>query len=75
MPTFLTLILFPPVKQFEEALVKHISVEVCVVLPKFKLTVVRIQPPRVAGRRGGPEQRGAQTAGAAGLCGAAAVLK
>lgn len=73
---FLTLIFFfPPVKQFEVALAKHISVEVCAVLPKFKLTVIRIQPPCVAEHEGGPEQHGAQTAGSAGLCGAAAVLK
>ncbi|XP_034736790.1 beta-alanine-activating enzyme [Etheostoma cragini] len=56
-------------QQFRAALVKHTSVEVCVVLPKFKLTVVQIE------RRRGPEQPGALTADGAGPCDPAAGSK
>lgn len=45
------------------------------VLPKFKLTMIQIKPPRVAGHKEGPEQSGAQTAGGAARCDTATVLK
>lgn len=61
--------LLSPIKRFQAALVEHTSVEVCVVLPKFKLTMVKVQP------KGGAEQAGVRTAGGAALREAAAVLK
>ncbi|XP_044054283.1 beta-alanine-activating enzyme [Siniperca chuatsi] len=59
-------------QRLQAALVKHISVEVCVVLPKFKLTLIQIKLLPVAEHKRGTEQTGAQTADGAGLCDAAA---
>lgn len=61
--------LLSPIKRFQAALVEHTSVEVCVVLPKFRLTVVKVQ------HRGGAEQAGVQSAGGAALREAAAVFE
>ncbi|KAM7410368.1 hypothetical protein PAMA_001691 [Pampus argenteus] len=58
-------------QRFQAALVQHVTVEVCVVLPKFKLTLVRVEPLPVAERKQGKEQTGT----AADLCASAAVLK
>ncbi|XP_049911381.1 beta-alanine-activating enzyme [Epinephelus moara] len=52
---------------FQAALAQHVSVEVCVVLPKFKLTLIRAELLPVTEHRPGPEQTGAQTADGAGL--------
>ncbi|XP_075943483.1 beta-alanine-activating enzyme isoform X1 [Anarhichas minor] len=54
-------------QRFQAALVEHASVEVCATLPKFKLTLVRLELLPVAEHQRGPEQTGAQTAGGAGL--------
>ncbi|KAF1386130.1 hypothetical protein PFLUV_G00114970 [Perca fluviatilis] len=62
-------------QRFQAALVNHMSVEVCVVLPKFKLTVIHIEPLPVSEHRRGPEQPRALTADGAGLCDPAAGLK
>ncbi|XP_070816876.1 beta-alanine-activating enzyme [Chaetodon trifascialis] len=53
-------------QRFQAALAEHVSVEVCVVLPKFKLTLIRIKLPAVAERK---------RAGGASLCDAAEVSK
>lgn len=45
------------------------------VLPKFKLTVIHIEPLPVSEHRRGPERPGALTADGAGLCDPAAGLK
>ncbi|XP_029285860.1 beta-alanine-activating enzyme [Cottoperca gobio] len=55
-------------QRFQSALDMHISVEVCVVLPKFKLTLIQINLLPVAEHQRGPEQTGAQIADGAGLC-------
>ncbi|XP_041791276.1 beta-alanine-activating enzyme isoform X2 [Chelmon rostratus] len=62
-------------QRFQAALGEHMSVEVCVALPKFKLTLVQIKLPPVAEHKQGPKQSGAQTADGAAVCDAAAVLK
>ncbi|TDH08198.1 hypothetical protein EPR50_G00094710 [Perca flavescens] len=62
-------------QRFQAALANHISVEVCVVLPKFKLTVIHIELLPVSEHRRGPEQPGALTADGAGLYDPAAGLK
>ncbi|XP_074492187.1 LOW QUALITY PROTEIN: beta-alanine-activating enzyme [Sebastes fasciatus] len=54
-------------QRFQAALVKHTSVQVCAVLPKFKLTLIQMEPLPVAERQRGPEQTGAQRADGAGL--------
>lgn len=59
---------FPPVKRFQATLADHISVEVCMVLPKFKLTMMQVKPAEVYNHTGGPDQPRAQTAGGAGRC-------
>ncbi|KAM9357795.1 beta-alanine-activating enzyme [Symphorus nematophorus] len=58
-------------QHFEAALVGHASVEVCVVLSKFKLTLIQIKLLLVAEHKQGPEQTRVQTADGA----AAAVFK
>nr|XP_020499456.1 beta-alanine-activating enzyme [Labrus bergylta] len=49
-------------QRFQAALVSHVSVEVCVELSKFKLTVVRIKMLPVSNNIRGPEQTRFQTA-------------
>ncbi len=61
----------PPIKRFQAALAEHISVEVCVVLPKFKLTLIQIKPLPAAEHERGPELTGVPTADGAGLSEAA----
>ncbi|XP_067453656.1 beta-alanine-activating enzyme isoform X1 [Thunnus thynnus] len=56
-------------QRFQAALVQHVTAEVCVVLPKFKLTLVRVKPLPVADHKRGTEQT------AADLCASAAELK
>lgn len=56
------------IKRFQTALTKHIAVEVCVVLPKFKLTLLQIEPPSVSDDEPGREQTVAQAADGADLC-------
>lgn len=54
---------FPPLLQhFQASLADHMSVEICTVLPKFKLTMVLIRPRRVPEHDGRAEEAGAQTA-------------
>lgn len=54
---------FPPLLQrFQASLADHMSVEICTVLPKFKLTMVLIRPRRVPEHEGGAEEAGVQTA-------------
>lgn len=72
---FMLFIFCLPVKRFKETLSKHTSVEVCVVLPKFKLSLIQIKPLPVAQHGRGPDQTVAQTADCADLCDAAAVEK
>uniref|UniRef100_A0A3B4FTB5 Aminoadipate-semialdehyde dehydrogenase n=1 Tax=Pundamilia nyererei TaxID=303518 RepID=A0A3B4FTB5_9CICH len=43
-------------QQFQAALIKHVTVEVCVELLKFKLTLIHIEPLRVAQRERGAGQ-------------------
>uniref|UniRef100_UPI0037E8EB12 beta-alanine-activating enzyme n=1 Tax=Semicossyphus pulcher TaxID=241346 RepID=UPI0037E8EB12 len=62
-------------QKFQAAVVKHASVDVCVELPKFKLTVVQIKMLPVTEHERGPEQTVAQTAEGAALCGTAAELQ
>ncbi|XP_070765330.1 beta-alanine-activating enzyme [Enoplosus armatus] len=59
-------------QRFQAALVKHISVEVCVALPKFKLTLIQIKLLPAAEHKPGTEPTRTQTADGAGLCDAAA---
>lgn len=59
------------IKKFKASLIKHTSVEVCVELPKFRLTLIRIQPFTKHGRG----QTVAQTADGGDLCHAAVVEK
>lgn len=49
-------IVFFNLKQFQAALIKHVTVEVCVELLKFKLTLIHIEPLRVAQRERGAGQ-------------------
>ncbi|KAM7012744.1 beta-alanine-activating enzyme [Tautogolabrus adspersus] len=53
-------------QRFQAALVSHVSVEVCVELSKFKLTVVRVEMLPVSNDRRGPEQTRFRTAEGAG---------
>lgn len=62
----------PPIKRLQAALVKQTSIEVCVVLPKFKLTLIRIKLLPVTEPKQGPDHTRARTADGAGLCEAAA---
>ncbi|CAK6956090.1 beta-alanine-activating enzyme [Scomber scombrus] len=56
-------------QRFQAALTQHVTAEVCVVLPKFKLTLVRVKPLLVSEHARGTEQTSAD------LCAPAAVLK
>ncbi|XP_071343014.1 beta-alanine-activating enzyme [Trachinotus anak] len=62
-------------QRFQTAVVKHTSVEVSVVLPKFKLTLVRVELLPVAEHRPETQQTVAQRAGGADLCDTAVVEK
>ncbi|XP_018525737.1 LOW QUALITY PROTEIN: beta-alanine-activating enzyme [Lates calcarifer] len=62
-------------QRFQTALVKHISAEVCVVLPKFKLTLIRVKLLPVAAHKPETQQSVAQKADGADLCGTAVVEK
>lgn len=65
-----TLIFFPlPIKRFQAALAQHMTAEVCVVLPKFKLSLVQVKPLLVSEHIQGTEQTSAD------LCAPAAVLR
>ncbi|KAJ4943167.1 hypothetical protein JOQ06_005672 [Pogonophryne albipinna] len=59
-------------QQFQAALAKHISVEVCAELQKFKLTLTQIKLLPVAEHHPGPKHTGAQTADRPDLCAATA---
>ncbi|XP_059196881.1 beta-alanine-activating enzyme isoform X2 [Centropristis striata] len=59
-------------QRFQAALAKYVCVEVCVVLPKFKLTLIQLELLPVAEHQRGPEQTRAQTADGAGVCETAA---
>ncbi|KAF3835112.1 hypothetical protein F7725_027670 [Dissostichus mawsoni] len=59
-------------QQFQAALAKHISVEVCAELQKFKLTLTQIKLLPVAEHHPGPKHTGAQTADGPDLCAAPA---
>ncbi|XP_038563233.1 beta-alanine-activating enzyme [Micropterus salmoides] len=59
-------------QRLQAALVKQTSIEVCVVLPKFKLTLIRIKLLPVTEPKQGPDHTRARTADGAGLCEAAA---
>lgn len=49
---------FLPVKRFQAALVKYMTVEVCLLLPKFKLTLVRVEAlPEAADKHGSKRTR------------------
>lgn len=51
----------PPFQRFQASLLDHMSVEICTVLPKFKLTMVLIRPRRVPEHEGRAEEAGGQT--------------
>lgn len=65
----------PPLQRFQASLVDHMSVEICTVLPKFKLTMVLIRPLRVPKHEARAEEAGAQTADGASRSVAAQTLK
>ncbi|XP_053178742.1 beta-alanine-activating enzyme [Scomber japonicus] len=56
-------------QRFQAALAQHMTAEVCVVLPKFKLSLVQVKPLLVSEHTQGTEQTSAD------LCAPAAVLK
>nr|XP_020459007.1 acyl-CoA synthetase family member 4 [Monopterus albus] len=62
-------------QQFWTALTKQITVDVCVVVPKFKLTLVHIKPLSVAEHNRGPKHTVTQTADGAAVCDTAVIQK
>lgn len=57
----ISLSLPPLLQRFQASLVDHMSLEICTVLPKFKLTMVRIRPRPVPEPEGRAEEAGGQT--------------
>ncbi|XP_061593066.1 beta-alanine-activating enzyme [Cololabis saira] len=53
------------VKQFQAAFISYLTVEVCMELPKFKLTMMQVKPLPVVEREAGTQQAGAHPAGGA----------
>ncbi|XP_039985544.1 beta-alanine-activating enzyme isoform X2 [Xiphias gladius] len=62
-------------QRFQTAVVRHISAEVCVALPEFKLTLLRVELLPVAEHKPETQQTVAQEADGADLCDAAVVEK
>ncbi|XP_040896908.1 beta-alanine-activating enzyme [Toxotes jaculatrix] len=62
-------------QSFQTAVAKHISTEVCVVLPKFKLTLMRVKLLPAAEHKPETQQNAAQKADGADLCDTAVVEK
>ncbi|XP_071371684.1 beta-alanine-activating enzyme [Centroberyx affinis] len=62
-------------EQFQTALSKHITVEVCLVLSKYNLTLIRVKPLPAGAHSQGTELKGAEREDAADLCASAAAVK
>ncbi|XP_072246044.1 beta-alanine-activating enzyme [Leuresthes tenuis] len=62
-------------QQFQAELIKYVSVEVCVELPKFKLTLMQVEQLPFAEREPGTERAGTETASGAGVCDTSVLVK
>ncbi|XP_047443022.1 beta-alanine-activating enzyme isoform X2 [Mugil cephalus] len=62
-------------QQFQIALIEHVTVEVRVELPKFKLTLLQIEPPPATDNERGTKQTGAQRGEDADVCADTAVFE